>query len=147
MDNFLNKILNRLKYISLKEILDDTLLRNLFIKFVQYDIPQDNEAVILLKRFILCEKLIANPVAMDRKTSFENLIERCPSFVWEIKLQNLMHKTGGDLDYVYILECLKWETIIELICHNDYKRFLEAIKTNSKRIRNILATIYTEYFQ
>lgn len=146
VDNFVNKKLKILEHISLIEIINDTIYRKLFTKFLYENQPNQGESMNTLKRFILCQRILRNTNIFDVEEIFEKLIELCPTFLWEQKIKNLSHKGEKDLNFIYVMENLKWESLIELICHNDYKRFLTAIKQKSGRIKDILRTIYENYF-
>lgn len=146
MENFVNKKLKKLNQTTLMEIINDTIYRRLFIKFIQKILPGERESTMLLKRFILCQKLMMDKNLFDEKEIFEKLIELCPSFQWEQKIIQLSNGKQKDINFIHVLENLKWETIIELICHNDYKIFLSAIKRNSPAIIKLLREIFRNYY-
>lgn len=143
MKTFVTRHLKKLEHITLMEIINQTLYRNVFVKFVEQLHPIiETEAIIALKRFILCQKILKNNDLFDNLIIFERLIELSPSYACEQKLRDLFHLGTRDLNFIHILERLKWKTIIELICHTDYKNFLTAIRQKSNQIKSIFRTIY-----
>lgn len=137
MDRFVNKKLNILDNITLMEIINDVIHRRTFIKYVQKTHPSETEpeSLRLLKRYILCQKILMNHEDFDDKENFEHLIESCSTFLWEQKLKSLENNGEKDINF-----------IIELICHNDYRFFLTAVKKRSSSIKIILKEIYRLYY-
>lgn len=148
MERFIRKKLNSLDNITLMEVINSVFYRRTFIAYIQKIHPFESktESMVLLKRYILCQKVLVNHDNIDDSDIFENLLESCPTFEWEKKIGSLKNEKDRDLHFVYAMEKLKWETIIELICHNDYKLFLMAIKKKSTLLRNILKEVYECYF-
>lgn len=146
MDNFIQKKLKQMEHVTLMEIINDTILRKLFISFIEYFHAHESECLQLLKRFMICQKIIANRDAFDDKETYEKLIELCPSFVWEQKLKQLKYSNKRDISFVHIMENLKWGTIIEIICHHQYKFFLSNIRQKSTLIVKLLKNIYKNYY-
>lgn len=146
MDNFVTKKMNKLQRITLMEIINDTIFRSLFIKFLYGLREDDTESIIPLKRFILCQKLVANPDLFDDNDIYNKIIELSPSFLWEMKIKKLAIDNKKDLSFIFAIETLKWESLIEIIIHNDYKIFLMEIKRKSEKLINILKKIYRNYY-
>lgn len=148
IDNFVKKKLNKLDNITLMEILSDVVYRNIFVKFIQKIHPNQEEtgAMKMLKRYILCQKILLNQENFNDKNIYIKLIKYCPSFIWELKIQNLSQNGRKDLNFMYVMEQLKWETIIDLICHDGYKAFLLAIKQKSKVLVNLLREVYELFY-
>lgn len=148
MDRFVSKKLKNLDNITLMEVVNDVIYRRTFVKYIQkiHQFESETESMTLLKRYILCQKIIMNQEDFNDKSIFERLIELCPTYEWELKLKSLEILEEKDLHFVYAMEKLKWETIIELICHADYKLFLTAVKKKSSLIKNILKEVYKFYY-
>lgn len=146
MDNFVNKRMKKLEHITLMEIINDSIYRRLFVKFMEKLHLHECESMILLKRFILCQKFILNHDLFEDREYYGKLIELSPTYLWEQKIQKLKIGNKEDLNFVHVMETLKWETIIDLICHSDYKYFLSAIKRKSNRIKKLLGEIYKNYY-
>lgn len=144
METFVEKKLNKLKHITLRELINDLIYRRLLIKYIECVNPS-SDSMNVLKRFLLCQKILEKHEFFDLKTC-NKLIELSPSFQWEQKLNILWQKRECDLNFIHQMETLKWETILELICHNDYKCFLSAIKRKSTMIIRILKEIYEYYY-
>lgn len=143
MDNLINNQLDKLKNITLHEIIYDPIYRNLLARFIQYQFFQyDTESMTILKRFILCERILKNPDIIEDPVVYETLIESSPTFSWEERIRELSVKSQRHLNFPHMMENLEWETIVELICHHDYERFLRAIDEKSPRITSILREIY-----
>lgn len=143
VDNFLDNQMEKLSDITLHEIIYDPIFRNLFARFIQYQFfPYDTESVSILKRFILCEKILKKPDIIDNPVIYETLIELSPTFTWEERIRKLSDQAERNLNFLHMMENLKWETLVELICHHDYERFLRAIDEKSLRIKNLLREIY-----
>lgn len=148
MERFVNKKLNNLNDITLMEVVNSVIYRKTFVKYIQkiHPFEPETESMTLLKRYILCQKILLNHEDFDNKETFEKLIESCPSYEWELKLKSLENVGEKDLHFVYAMEKLKWETIIDLICHNDYKLFLTAVKKRSNLVKTILKEVYKFYY-
>lgn len=139
---FAKDILANMNQITLDEIIHNHIYRNLFAKFIQYGHKSDSDSMKLLKRFILTEKILKNPNIIDDPTTFETLIELSPSFSWEKRILRLSKPEERNLNFVYMIENLKWESIVEIMCHEDYERFLRAIANKSNLILKLLRKIY-----
>lgn len=144
MDHFINKKLSQLENVTLMETINDIILRRTLIKYIQklHSSETELESIILLKRYIICQNILMNHDLFEDRDTFDKLIELSPSFLWEQKIKTLDNKGKKDLNFTYVMEKLKWETVIDLICHDDYKFFLMAIKKKSTLIRSILREIY-----
>lgn len=144
----INKKLRVLDKASLMDIIDDVIHRRIFIKFIQKIHESDNktEAMKLLNRYILCHKILNNQENFENKKTFKKLIELCPSILWVQKIENLNNNGKDEMNFEYVMEKLKWETVTELICHDDYKKFLTAIRKKSKLIVEILKESYEIYY-
>lgn len=147
MDKFIKKKLIKLDNITLMETLNDVIFRRIFIGFIQIiHSPQSEfESMNLLKRYSICQKILTNHESFNDDEIFDKLIKYSPNFLWEQKIRGLLNRGERDLNFIYVMEKLKWETIIELICHNDYKTYLTAIKLKSKIIRELIREIYKIY--
>lgn len=148
MDSFVAKILNKLDKITLMEIIDNVMLRRIFIKFIQGINPPNTEfeSMNLLKRYIICQKIILKNEVFENNEIYDKLIKLCPTFLWQQRIKSLAYRYEKDLNFLYVMEKLKWESVIELICHDDYKSFLTAIKFKSKSIKQILINTYKIYY-
>lgn len=143
LDNFMENQMEILRDITLHEIIYNPILRCLFTKFMQPEnFGFDTESMTILKRFMLCEKILKKPNIIDDTAIYEMLIELSPSFSWEVRIEELSSQSERQLNFRHMIENLKWETLVELICHNDYEQFLKAIDGKSKRIENLLRKIY-----
>lgn len=146
MEIFINKKLNKLEQITLMEVVNDIIFRKLFNEFFEKDRINQYPVVNILKRYTLCEKIIRYPELFNNNIFVENLIDLCPSFEWEQRIINLSLKRTKDLNFFHTIEKLKWETITEIICHDNYRYFLKAIKEKSRKIIRILVSIYWDHF-
>lgn len=148
MDRFVGKKLNKLDNITLMEVVNNVIYRKTFIEYIQkiHPFEQETESMNLLRRYILCQKILMDHEHFDDKNIFEKLLDSCSTYEWEKKLTSLKEDKDRDLHFIYAMEKLKWETIIELICHNDYKLFLTAVKRKSSLLKTILKDIYQFYF-
>lgn len=148
MDRFVDKKLSSLDKITLMEVVNSVIYRKTFIKYIQkiHPFEPETESMNLLRRYILCQKILLNHEDFNDKEIFEKLVESCPTFEWEQRIKSLENVGEKDLHFVYAMEKLKWETIIELICHNDYKLFLTAVKRKSTIIKNILKEVFRMYY-
>lgn len=146
MENFVNRKIEKLNDISLLEIINDPTLLILFKKFIQRGHSVETESTILLERFLLCEKILKNSFLINNSHTLKNLIEKCSTYESETKLKNALQSTNEKIVRLYEVEKFKWNTLIELICHDDYKRFLTAVKRKSNLIKSILIFIYGDYF-
>lgn len=148
MESFINKKLKKLNNITLMETVNNVVFRRIFIKFIQklHSTEVEFETMNILKRYIICQKIMLNHEHFEDDETYNKLIELCPSLQWQQKIKILADKGETDLNFTYTMEKLKWETIIELICHDDYKTYLTAIKLKSKIITEILIDIYNTYY-
>lgn len=137
--NFAKTHLNNLKQLTLTGMITNPLYRLLFMKFSQNGQElADTEAVKLLKRYSICEKILRNPDIIDDPLIYEALINLSPSLSWELRITELSVPSERSLNFVPMMENLKWETILDLVCHSDYVDFLIAIDNNSKKIKKYL---------
>lgn len=146
MENFVNRKIEKLSDISLMQIISDPPLLILFKKFIQRHHTVKTESMILLERFLLCEKILKNTFLINNSHTIESLLEKSVTYEEEEKLRYLMQPINDKINRLYEVEKLKWNTLIELICHDDYKRFLTSVKKKSKLIKSILILIYGDYF-
>lgn len=130
------------------EIVDNVLFRKIFIKFIQIIHPFEVkfESLILLRRYILCQKIIQNNEIIKFEEIYNKLLALCSNSIWEQRIENLVNQSESSISFVNMFEKLKWETIMELICNNDYKAFLIAIKKKSPIIREIIKNSYELYY-
>lgn len=148
MESFINQKLKKLNNITLMETVNNVIFRRVFIKFIQkiHSTEAELDTMIMIKRYIICQKLLLNHESFEDDETYNKLIELCPSLLWQQKIRNLANRGETDINFTYTMEKLKWETIIELICHDDYKSYLTAIKLKSKIITEILIDIYNMYY-
>jgi hypothetical protein len=146
LENFINRKIETLNDISLMEVITDAPLLLLFKKFIQGGHTVKQESMILLERFFLCEKILKNTFLLNNSHTIENLIEMCTTYTEEEKVRDMLSPVNERINRLYEMEKYKWNTLIELICHDDYKRFLTAVKKKSKLIKTLLISIYGEYF-
>lgn len=146
MENFVNRKLEKIKNITLLEIIYDPTLRILFQNFIQRGHTVKTEPTILFERFLICENILKNPKLIDNKQIVNQLIEKCTTFESEQHLSKILRNKWVDLHIIRKIEKFKWETMIELICNRDYKNFLTALKEKSTFIKRLLIFIYGEYF-
>lgn len=146
LENFVNRKIEKLNDISLMKIIDDPPLLLLFKKYISRGHTIKSESMILLERFLLCEKVLKNTYLIDNSHTIENLLELCTTYEEEEKVRSLMHPINEKIKRLYEVEKLKWNTLIELICHDDYKRFLTSVKKKSNLIKSILVFTYGDYF-
>lgn len=100
------------------------------------------ESMKLLNRYILCQKILDIQENFKNKDTFKKLIELCPSMLWIQKIRILKNTGKKDINFDYKMEKLKWKAVIELICHDDYRDFLVAIRQKSTLIKEILKELY-----
>lgn len=146
MENFVNRNLEKLNRITSMEIIYDPSLQMLFKKFIQRGHSIKMESTILLERFLLCDKIIHNPRLINNMQYMKRLVKKCTTYEQELMVENLKSKTDGISECLYVLEGFKWRTLIDLICQEDYKNFLNAVRNKSKLIRQILIIIYSDRF-
>lgn len=148
MDNFTSKTLKKLYKYTLMETLNDVLLRRIFVKFIHdiHSTETEFESINILHRYIICHKILSNQIKFENTETTQKLIKLCPNFKWQQKIEKLTLLGENDLNFTYIIEKLKWETVIDLICHDDYKHYLTAIKSKSKLILDILRDTYESYY-
>lgn len=146
LENFVNRKIEKLSDISLMEIINDPPLLILFKKFIQRGHTVKTESVILLDRYILCDKILKNTFLINNSHTINSLIEACTTYAEEKKIRSVLHPSHEKINRLYELEKFKWNTLLELICHDDYKGFLTAVKRKSHLIKSILIFIYGDYF-
>lgn len=148
MDKFTSKILIKLYNYSLMETLSDVMLRRIFIKFIHsiHSTEIEFESKKILERYTMCQKILSNKFKLKNTEISQKLILLCPNTQWQQRIEKLTLLGEKDLNFLYIIEKLQWETVIDLICHDDYKNFLTAIKMKSKLILEILADIFDSYY-
>lgn len=142
LENFVNRKIEKLNDISLMKIIDDPPLLLLFKKYISRGHTAKTESMILLERFILCEKNLKSTHLIDNSHVIENLLELCTTFHEEERIRRLLHPTIEKINRLYEVEKNKWNTLTLLICHDDYKRFLTSVKKKSNLIKNILIFTY-----
>lgn len=146
MENFINRKLEKLKNVTLLEIIYDPTLRILFQNFVQQGHTIKTESTILFERFLLCEKILKCPYLVNDRQIISELIEKCTTFESEEQIARILQNKWVDWHTNHEIEKFKWETMIELICNRDYKNFLIALKNKSTLIKKLLIFIYGDNF-
>lgn len=149
MDNIvIKKLLQKLDNITLMETVDDVILRRIFIKFIQkiHDNEVEFESMKLLKKYMICQKILLNHELFENDYIYNKLLKSCPSFLWEQRIKSLVHTGEKDINFNYVIEKLKWETMIDLICNDDYRTYLMAIKQKSSTIQEVVKEIYEIYY-
>lgn len=141
--NIINEQLRSLEKATFWEILNHPIYREIYAKFIQYQHVGDSESTILLKRWILSGKIVKNINIIWDPIVFEEIIELCPSYEWEIRITNT-RKTEDYKNFKAMMKNLKWETFIEMVLHNDYARFMKAKQNKSRLITQILKGIYAQ---
>lgn len=147
-EKFIAKNLLKLDSITLMAVLEDVMLRRIFLEFIKKINCEstDFETVKLMRRYVLCQKIILKKELFEEDDIYCKLLKICPNFLWQQRIKALTHRCERDINFLYVLEKLKWESVIELICHDDYRKFLMAIKTKSTQIREILGDTYRKYY-
>lgn len=146
MENFVNRKIDKMNDISLTEIISDPPLLLLFKKYIQRGHTVETESTILLERYLLCEKVLKDTFLIDDSRTISSLIDKCSTFAEEEKMRNILSPMNEKINRIYEVEKFKWNTLVELICHDDYKRFLTSVKKKSNLIKNMLILIYGDYF-
>lgn len=148
MDKFTSKTLIKLYNYTLMETLSDVMLRKIFIKFIHsiHSTEIGFESMKILERYTTCQKILSNKTKFKNTEISQKLIILCPNTQWQQRIKKLTLLGENDLNFLYTIEKLQWETVIDLICHDDYKHFLTAIKMKSKLILKILADIYYSFY-
>lgn len=146
MENFVNRKIDKMNDISLTEIISDPPLLLLFKKYIQRGHTVETESTILLERYLLCEKVLKDTFLIDDSRTISSLIDKCSTFAEEKKMRNILNPMNEKINRIYEVEKFKWNTLVELICHDDYKRFLTSVKKKSNLIKNMLILIYGDYF-
>lgn len=147
MENFVNCNINKLNKMTSMDIVHDPILQFLFKEFVQRGHSIKTEPTLYIERFLLCDKIIKYPTLLNNKCTMNKLIEKCSTYESEIRLRDLANRGIEPLNHLYELERYKYETLIDLICHEDYKRFLTAVKNKSRLIKEILEFIYGDFYE
>lgn len=147
-NEIIDKLLKKLDNITLKETLDDIVYRKIFVKFIQkHHLDEEEiESLNILSRYILCHKILLDQETFDDIEVYQKLLNLCPTQIWQQKIRNLVHQDFRDINFTYVIEKLKWESIIELICHDDYKKYLMAIKRKSKILGTIVRNSCDVYY-
>lgn len=143
----INKLLMKLDNITLMETIDDIMFRKIFIQFMQKIHSDENEieSLNILNRYIICHKVLLDQEILDEQV-YRNLLDLCPNSIWQQKIRNLVQQDSRDINFTYIIEKLKWESILELISHDDYKRYLMAIKRKSNVLKTIVKDSFNVYY-
>lgn len=143
---FINSQLEKLQHMTLIGIINDPISRKVLGKYIQLGHRSDCDSMIKLKCYLLCSNILDNSKLIKETEVIDNLIELCPSYLWEQKLKHnfIQHNKNQSKDIKSMLTFLKRESIIELECHQDYHRFISDISSKSKIIKMILKNIYHE---
>lgn len=144
MENFINEHLYQLRTSTFVNILTNQTLRKVFEKFIQIGHTHDSEMTILLKRYELYGKIMNNIELINNSDTYESLLNSAPSLLWESRLRSVALNIAERKNFLYILKNLSNETLVEIICHDDYNRFMRKIRGNSEIFKKILRDIYSE---
>lgn len=117
----LNGPIERMTTQNLKQILNDTLGKEVFTKFLEDgSVDDESEALKLLKCYDLCVKFLSNDSECDKLDMLERILYYCPSHFWEYSKQNKKHRRE---DIQTILRKLRNECIKSLQNHSDFLKF------------------------
>lgn len=144
----INKLLGKLESITLMETIDDILFRRIFIAFMQkvHSDRNEIESLKILSRYIICHRILLDQEIFEDSEVYSKLVELCPNLAWQQKIKSLIQQDSRDINFTYVIEKLKWESIMELICHDDYKYYLTAIRQKSRRIKRIVKSSCDVYY-
>lgn len=148
LDKVIKNKIEKLYEYSLMETLNDVTLRLVFTKFIEsiHETEKETESLIMMRQYVICQKIIKNNLNFDNHVIYRDLLRYCPTIWWHQKIKELKQRGQKDEHFKYVIEKLKWEVVIELICHEDYKAYLMAIKRKSRIFKEILRQIYNLYY-
>lgn len=101
------------------------LCKLLFRNFLKIGHRTDkSNALLSLECYEICDKLLNEK--QFNSDIVDELIEMCPSFVWETKINNAIDyttKTNDKQQITHLLNELKRDCVNTIECHNDFDRF------------------------
>lgn len=107
---------------NVTRLLRNPLGNKLLKTFLKIDHQRDKSgAQIAIECFILCDQMLAE--RGHYRTRLDELIEVCPDYEWEERLQDTLEQTNADVKFPELLEELMNECISTVECHRDYERF------------------------
>lgn len=111
---------------SVLRLLKSSLGNQLFKTFLKIGHRSDkSSALIAVECFELCEKMLKEPGHF--RYYLDELIEVCPSFVWEERLTETLEQSNADVKFPELLRELKSECLSAIECDRDYDRFREEL--------------------
>lgn len=99
-----------------------------FIKFLRAGHRNDESGVLThIKCFDLCNTFLYNPELICDSEQMYELFLACPSYEWESRLEEAIYfDKQTHIHYIRVkrvLNELKCESVHNIECHHDYKRF------------------------
>lgn len=89
-----------------------------------------SNALLSLECYEMCDKIINNVSSSNTGDDIDALIELCPSFDWEEKVNDAIEsdkKIHDKLNLMQLLHELKRECVHTIESHNDYDRFRQEL--------------------
>lgn len=111
-----------------------TLFRNFL--HVEYH-PDKSEVMEILECYDICDKICKKPHLIHDPDVTDELLNLCPSFTWERKINETLRTKSNKHEVVRTLNELKDECVDSVQSHNDYDRFRRKLLEKLKR-RNLL---------
>lgn len=89
-----------------------------------------SNALLSLECYEICDKIMNNVPSSNNDNDIDALIELCPSFYWEEKLNDAIESDKKIHDKHHLMQLLrelKRECVLSIESHNDYDRFRQEL--------------------
>lgn len=120
--SFTHEQIEHIATMNVVRLLNHKIGIDLFRNFLRIGCRTDtSEVLMLMDCYNLCDKIIKNVHIIQEPEIQNDLLNLCPTYVWEERLKASFHKKQDEM--LSIMNDLKQECVQSVECHNDYDRF------------------------